>query len=688
MIRRLLVANRGEIARRIFTTCRRLGIQTVAVHSDVDTDEPHVIDADLAVHLSGNAPGRTYLNIAGIIEAAVRAGADAVHPGYGFLAENAEFAQAVIDAGLVWVGPQPKAIAAMGSKLDAKALLAEAGVPVLASWIDPREVSGFPVLVKASAGGGGRGMRIVADADGLVPALASAAREASVAFGDPAVFCERYVEGGRHIEIQIMADTHGRVVALGERECSIQRRHQKIIEESPSTAVDETLRATLCATAIATAQAVSYVGAGTVEFLLAPDGEFFFLEMNTRLQVEHPVTECVTGLDVVHLQLLVAEGEPLPFDQVPAPSGHAIEARLYAEDPAEGWLASSGRVHRFAVPTPPGVRVDSGVADGSTVSIHYDSMLAKVIAWAPTRTAAARLLATALAGTEVHGVATNRDLLVRVLRSAEFLDGATDTGFLDQHPEVFAPILAATDRRLAGLAAALAGVAVRRRNAAWAALSPLWRNVASQPAAVAYDAPAGPLAVTYHFDRTGVLAAWSAVDAEGATSSNDVDLEVLSYRSDEVVLRVDGVRRVVRVHGLAPTWYVDSPAGSVALVERPRFAVADAAVAVGSLIAPMPAAVGRVAVVVGQPVAAGDVLFTLEAMKLEHAVLAPHAGIVTHLPVQPGHQVTAGSVLAVVTPHEIDDTQSNPEDTQSNPEGTQSNPRARAPRTQRAPTRR
>ncbi|MDT7643139.1 MAG: propionyl-CoA carboxylase alpha chain, partial [Pseudonocardiales bacterium] len=354
MITNLLVANRGEIARRVFRTCSALGIGTVAVYSDADADAPHVADADAAVRLPGNAPGDTYLRADLLVKAAAEAGADAVHPGYGFLSENAAFARAVTDAGLTWVGPPPSAIETMGSKVESKRLMAAAGVPVLPE-LAVAEVTeaDLPVLVKASAGGGGRGMRIVSALAELADAVASASAEAGSAFGDPTVFCERYLATGRHIEVQVLADAHGTVWALGERECSIQRRHQKVIEEAPSPLVDDTTRARLCDAAVAAARAVDYVGAGTVEFLAAtaPDGTvaFYFLEMNTRLQVEHPVTECVTGLDLVALQLSVAEGTPLPPGGPPEFTGHAIEVRLYAEDPALDWQPQSGTLHRFAV---------------------------------------------------------------------------------------------------------------------------------------------------------------------------------------------------------------------------------------------------------------------------------------------------------------------------------------------------
>ncbi len=672
MIRRLLVANRGEIARRVFATCRAMGVETVAVYSDSDADAPHVAEADYAVHLPGNAPTSTYLRGDLLIAAARKCGADAVHPGYGFLSENADFARAVIDAGLTWVGPSPKAIAMMGSKLEAKSLLADVGVPMLPTAVEPEQVDAFPVLVKASAGGGGRGMRIVRDRESLAEAVAAARREAASAFGDGTVFCERYVERARHIEVQIMADSHGNVVTLGERECSIQRRHQKIIEETPSPAVDPSLRDRLCAAAIAAARAVSYVGAGTVEFLLAPTGEFFFLEMNTRLQVEHPVTECVVGVDLVRLQLIVAEGGPLPFNGPPPLRGHAIEVRLYAEDPAYAWMPSTGTLHRFDVPgvthafgplPAPGLRLDSGVVDGSVVGVHYDPMLAKLIAWAPTRAEAARMLSNALARARFHGVTTNRDLLVRVLRHSAFLSGGTDTGFLDRHPEVFAPLLSSVDAvRLSCLAAALAGAARRAKSATLPGLPSGWRNVPSALQTVVYEGPTGTIEVGYRLDRSNDLAAWAVrrVDPEDiglpgaaldpAGAPDHPPAEILSATGDQVVLDVAGVRLQFSVHEVGPVSYVDSSEGSVTLTELPRYPLPVAEQPEGSLIAPLPGAVGRVLVVPGQRVAAGELLLTVEAMKLEHPVHAPTDGVISDLRVTAGSQVESGALLAVLTP--------------------------------------
>ncbi|MEU0571198.1 biotin carboxylase N-terminal domain-containing protein, partial [Nonomuraea sp. NPDC005983] len=430
MITRLLVANRGEIARRVFRTCRSLGIETVAVFSDPDADAPHVAEADHAVRLSGAKPAETYLDIDRILHACRVTGADAVHPGYGFLSENAAFARAVLEAGLVWVGPAPSAIAAMGSKIEAKRLMAEAGVPVLPSLTAESPESAeweYPVLVKASAGGGGRGMRVVRDAGELARELASAERESLAAFGDGTVFVEPLLEGARHVEVQVLADQHGTVWALGERECSVQRRHQKVVEECPSPGIGQEMRERLQDAAVRAARKIGYVGAGTVEFLVKGD-RVAFLEMNTRLQVEHPVTELVYGVDLVRLQLEVAEGRALP-GRVPEPSGHAVEIRLYAEDGR--YLPQTGVLRLFEVPGE--VRVDAGVESGSVVSPYYDAMLAKVIAYGETRAEALRKLVTSLRRARLHGLATNRDLLLGILTSREFQLGETHTGLLDQH---------------------------------------------------------------------------------------------------------------------------------------------------------------------------------------------------------------------------------------------------------------
>jgi propionyl-CoA carboxylase alpha chain len=637
MIGTVLVANRGEIARRVFRTCRALGLSTVAVYSDPDAGEPHVTEADAAVRLPGSAIQDTYLRADLMIEAAERAGADAIHPGYGFLSENADFARAVLAAGLTWIGPPPEAIAAMGSKIEAKKLMAAAGVPVLAE-LDEVTEKDLPVLVKASGGGGGRGMRVVRVLSELTAAIESAAAEAAAAFGDGTVFCEPYIQRGHHVEVQILADEHGTVWTVGERECSIQRRHQKIIEEAPSPLVTRTpgLRERLFEAAISAARAVGYVNAGTVEFLAdgsasQDGGRFWFLEMNTRLQVEHPVTEAVTRLDLVALQLQIAAGHRLAAEP-PAVTGHAIEARLYAEDPAAGWQPQAGPVHLLAID--PALRVEPGVAAGSVVTTHYDPLLAKVIAWAGDRERAAAVLARGLATARIHGPVTNRDLLVRVLRHPDFLAGRTDTAFLGTHPEVAAPLADNSKIEVSALAAALADAARRQRDATvLAGLPSGWRNVPSQPQVVRYDGAE----VRYRLDRGRLV-----LDGEQR-------VELVSMRPDWVELEIAGVRRAFEVADYGDIVCVDSALGAVTLVPLPRFPDPAARVAPGSLLAPMPGTVVRVAVAQGDRVAAGQPLLWLEAMKMQHCMSAPPSGgVVSELLVRVGEQVTAGEPLAVI----------------------------------------
>jgi propionyl-CoA carboxylase alpha chain len=646
----VLVANRGEIARRVFRTCRDLGITTVAVYSDADADSPHVAAADAAIRLPGDTAAETYLGADLIIAAARATGADAIHPGYGFLSENADFARAVEAAGLTWIGPPHASIEQMGSKSEAKKVMAAAGVPVLVErHPDAVTESDLPVLIKASAGGGGRGMRIVRALSDLPGQLQAARSEAAAAFGDATVFCEPYLETGRHIEVQVMADRHGAIWAVGERECSIQRRHQKVVEEAPSPLVERTegMRAELFAASIKAAEAIGYVGAGTVEFLADESGRFFFLEMNTRLQVEHPVTECTTGLDLVQLQLDVAEGRSLPAEQ-PVPQGHSIEVRLYAEDPAEDWQPQSGTVRRihvpgvsaeFTVPHSSGLRMDCGVVDGSVVGVFYDPMLAKVISWAPDRADAARRLASALARAEIHGLTTNRDLLVRVLRHPEFLAGNTDTAFFDRHGlDTLSEPLADKDAiALSALVAALAGAAANRERATvLAGLPSGWRNVYAQPQIRQYEGGGERHSVSYRLDR-GVL---TAAGHDGVT--------LVSSTPQQVVLAIDGVRRAFDVKAYPGLVHVDSNLGPVALHTVERFADPSAHVAPGSLVAPMPGTVVRVAVTIGDAVERGQPLLWLEAMKMEHAIAAPVTGSVAELPVSPGQQVEVGAVLAVL----------------------------------------
>ena len=648
-ITRVLVANRGEIARRVFATCRRLGLGTVAVYTEPDAEAPHVTEADARVRL---AKTNDYLNAEAIIAAARAAGADAVHPGYGFLSENAEFAAAVQEAGLIWVGPPVDAVRAMGSKIESKKLMAAAGVPVLEE-LDPDTVTEaqLPVLVKASAGGGGRGMRVVRELSALPGEVAAAQREAQSAFGDPTVFCERYLPTGHHVEVQVVADTHGSVWAVGERECSIQRRHQKIIEEAPSPLVERTpgMRAKLFDAARLAAGAIGYAGAGTVEFLADDDGEFYFLEMNTRLQVEHPVTEETTGLDLVELQLEVAGGGRLDAEP-PAAKGYSIEARLYAEDPAHGWQPQAGLVHTIDVPgvraqfgslgRRTGIRLDSGIVDGSTVSIHYDPMLAKVISYAPTRRQAALVLADALARARLHGVRTNRELLVNVLRHRAFLDGATDTAFFDTHglAELSAPLADGAAVRLSAVAAALADAAHNRAAATvFGSIPSGWRNVASGYQVKAYRSDDdAEHRIEYRFSRTGLaLPHYPAV-------------HLVSSTLDQVVLADDGVDHSFAVSRYGDDVYVDSARGPVHLVALPRFPEPGSAVAQGSLVAPMPGNVIRLGAQVGDTVTAGQPDQWLEAMKMEHTITAPSDGVLTELNVDAGQQVEVGAVLARV----------------------------------------
>ncbi|MEU8892172.1 biotin carboxylase N-terminal domain-containing protein [Streptomyces sp. NPDC048442] len=634
MISSVLVANRGEIACRVFRTCAELGISTVAVHSDPDADALHTRTADASVRLPGAAPADTYLRGDLVVKAALAAGADAVHPGYGFLSENADFARAVQDAGLTWIGPPPEAIDAMASKTRAKDLMAKAGVPLLAP-VDPATATAadLPLLLKAAAGGGGRGMRVVRELAHIEDELTAAAAEARSAFGDGEVFAEPYVERGRHIEVQVLADTHGTVWALGTRDCSLQRRHQKVIEEAPAPRLPDGLRTSLHDAATAAARAVGYVGAGTVEFLVDAEGRAYFLEMNTRLQVEHPVTEAVFGIDLVALQLRVAEGEALPAEP-PQPQGHAVEARLYAEDPAHGWQPQTGPLHTLEVPEGPGLRLDTGYIGGDRVSIHYDPMLAKVVAWAPTRAEAVRRLAQALVRAKVHGPVTNRDLLVASLRHPEFLSGHQDTGFYDRH------LAALTEERpgeeLAAVAAALADAA--RRGSRFGGG---WRNVPSQPQTKTY----GSHKVRYRRDRDG----WTVEDAEDAEGAEGID-RVVSVAADRVTLEVAGVQKrfLIEVHG--DQVYVDTPTGAHTLTAAPRFPDPTARTAPGSLLAPMPGTVVRVAegLTEGAQVVAGQPLLWLEAMKMEHRIVAPASGTLTALHVAPGRQVEVGALLAVV----------------------------------------
>ncbi|GAA2849737.1 acetyl/propionyl-CoA carboxylase subuit alpha [Actinoplanes cyaneus] len=620
MIRKLLVANRGEIARRIFRTCRALGVETVAVHAEMS--DLHAAEADAAVVVE------SFLNIDQIVEAARRSGADAVHPGYGFLSENAGFARAVEAAGLIWIGPTPDAIEAMGDKIRAKKLVSAAGVPVL----DGDDT--FPLLIKAAAGGGGRGMRVVTDPGTLRSELAGASAEAQSAFGDGTVFTEPYLPQARHVEVQVLGDQHGRIWVAGDRDCSVQRRHQKIVEEAPAPGLPDTVRAELHRHALAAAEAVGYRSAGTVEFLVDGD-RIFFLEMNTRLQVEHPVTEAVTGLDLVAWQVAIAEGRALPAE--PPPSwGHAIEVRLYAEDPAAGFAPQTGRLRAFDFGAP-GIRVDSGVEAGSEVGVRYDAMLAKIIAYGPDRASAIRLLADALRRGVLHGITTNLALLRAILADDDFVAGRVDTALLDRRLAAWTSAGQDHAVRKAALAAAL-GSAVRTATSAGvqARMPVAWRNVPSQERVRTFRHAGVEHRVTYAGRGGRLESSWLP------------GVRIESAAADHVILDDHGVRETYRVTVADGGVDVDGPAGSFDLHAVPKFADPAANLAAGSLLASMPGLVVALHVAEGDQVAAGAPIVVLEAMKMQQTLTAPAAGVVSSVAVEVGRQVAAGEVLAVI----------------------------------------
>ncbi len=713
IITSVLVANRGEIARRIFRTCRLLGLQTVAVYSDADAAAPFVAEADTSVALGGLSAAESYLKVDAIIAAARQSGADAIHPGYGFLSENAAFAQAVVDAGLTWIGPTAANIRAMGTKVEAKELAQAAGVPTLPSatvgddsarWADAAASVGFPLLVKASAGGGGKGMRAVHSQADLHEAIEGAQREAAASFGDGTVFLERLLTGPRHIEIQIFGDTHGNVVHLFERECSIQRRHQKIVEEAPSSAVSADLRQQMGEASISLAKAIGYVGAGTVEYLLDADGSFYFLEMNTRLQVEHPVTECITRTDLVRWQIDVANGLPLPLsqDQITA-EGHAIEVRLYAEDPANNYMPSVGTLHRFQPAGTPGVRWDSGVETGGVVSPHYDPMLAKVISHAPTRRQAAAVLRRELQETAVHGVVTNAASLASILGDPAFLAGDTTTAFLDLHSHVMSPSLSGVVRN-AHVAAVIVARAHRHRSTdtRWGFAPSGWRNLGTQGQrftavgagveAVLGSGGAGSSAdggvvadgrAVVEYRLVGDSLTWlvheSADQAAGSGSAGGSAAESAAAESAAVESAASGsaggfaggsARVVARGEGAwlvtgdtgqsfvvsvgsvvsaeSERWWANTAHGQTSIEIAPRFTVPSALAAGSGTAAPVPGRIVAVRVSVGDVVEEGQVLVVLEAMKMEHTIRASGSATVTEVRVAAGDQVDARQVLVVL----------------------------------------
>jgi propionyl-CoA carboxylase alpha chain len=640
----LLIANRGEIARRVIRGARAMGIRTVAVYVDADAGAPFVADADEAVRLP-----ESYLDGKAILDAAQATGAEAIHPGYGFLSENPGFAADVTAAGLVWVGPSPEVIEQMGDKLAAKALAEKAGVPTLPGSEDPQagDEVGYPLLVKAVAGGGGKGMRIVESPGELEEAVVAARREAASGFGDDRVFLERYVARARHIEIQILGDAHGSVVHLGERECSIQRRHQKILEESPSPRVDAALREVMGEAALRLARVLGYQSAGTVEFLLDDEtGEYFFLEVNTRLQVEHPVTEAVTGIDLVREQLRIASGQPLGYGQSDITfEGAAIEARLYAEDPENDFLPAIGTLIAFEPAASPEVRWDSGVAQGSVIGVDFDPMLAKVIAHAPTRAEAAGRLALALERTHLGGVTTNRDFLAATLRSAEFLAGDTTTDFIDRvAPPRSLELPEADLEHLARLAALWIRGANHRAAAVLGQTPAGWRNSRMPDQEVVLARGDSDVKVSYRTLRGGRLRFADGTHARvHAWRTGGIDAEIAGRRSRVQITRADD--RLV----------VLGPRGDVEFDIRPRFILPGAEDATtGGFVAKMPGKVIDLRVQAGERVSAGQTLVVLEAMKMEHPMSAAEDGVVTEVRVELGEQVESGTLLLVFEPDAAD----------------------------------
>jgi len=670
MFDKILIANRGEIACRVAATARRLGIRTVAVYSDVDAQSLHVAVCDEAIRIGAAAPRASYLNGAAILDAAKRAGAQAIHPGYGFLSENETFAADCARAGVVFIGPPPAAIAAMGSKSAAKTIMARAGVPVVPGYHDDdqdpallaREAAriGFPVLIKATAGGGGKGMKVAASAAEFAGALASAQREAKASFGDDRMLVERYLRAPRHIEIQVFADTHGNVVHLFERDCSVQRRHQKVLEEAPAPGMDAERRRAMGDAATAAAKAIGYVGAGTVEFIAEQDGTFYFMEMNTRLQVEHPVTEMITGLDLVEWQLRVAAGEPLPAAQSAlAIHGHAIEARIYAEDPDRGFLPSIGRISHWRMPVAGnGVRVDTGFREGDDVSPFYDPLLAKVIAWGEDRARARAALLNALDQCEVTGVTTNVAFLERVVAHHAFASGRLDTGLIDTNRDaLLAPASAAPDR--AWIAAALSEYqaiecAARASSAGaadpyspWHAADAWWNGTATHRIAITLADASGQRTVSVKPNDDGSVTLGGDVEARTVRAdTRDGRLFVAAQRGGAPDVEASFAASVVRDGNVL---HVFSPAARARLSRVDPLAHADdEAGHPGHLAAPMSGTVVAVMVKPGDSVEKGAPLVVLEAMKMEHTIAAPTAGVVVAVNYGVGDRVAEGADLVDV----------------------------------------
>ncbi|WP_329399072.1 acetyl/propionyl/methylcrotonyl-CoA carboxylase subunit alpha [Streptomyces melanogenes] len=646
----VLVANRGEIAVRVIRTLRALGVRSVAVFSDADADARHVREADTAVRIGPAAASESYLSIDRLLEAAARSGAQAVHPGYGFLAENAAFARACAEAGLVFIGPPADAISLMGDKIRAKETVKAAGVPVVpgssgsgltdGQLADAAREIGMPVLLKPSAGGGGKGMRLVRDEAALADEIAAARREARASFGDDTLLVERWIDRPRHIEIQVLADGHGNVVHLGERECSLQRRHQKIIEEAPSVLLDEETRAAMGEAAVQAARSCGYAGAGTVEFIVPGNdpSSYYFMEMNTRLQVEHPVTELITGLDLVEWQVRVAAGEELPYGQEDITlTGHAIEARICAEDPSRGFLPSGGTVLALREPQGDGVRTDSGLSEGTEVGSLYDPMLSKVIAYGPDRATALRKLRAALADTVTLGVPTNAGFLRRLLAHPDVVAGDLDTGLVEREADSLVPEGVPEE--------VYAAAALVRREGLRPSATGAWLDPFSVPSGWRMGGEPAPLAFPFRVPGLEPVTHVVRGSAAGRVSPGLVSVEL------------DGLTHTfTTVPSPEGTWLGRDGDSWHVLDHDPVAASLTGAARGGldTLAAPMPGTVTVVKVAVGDEVDAGQSLLVVEAMKMEHVISAPHAGTVTELDVSPGSTVAMDQVLAVVTPKEED----------------------------------
>ena len=652
-IKKLLVANRGEIARRIMRTAHDMGISTVAIFAEGDAQAPFVNEADTAIFLEGRTSTETYLDVEKVINACKRSGADAVHPGYGFLSENEGFAQAIIDAGIKWIGPSPKVIGLMGDKLSAKNLMTEAGVPTLPAIeitdsvdvLKAADEIGYPVLVKASAGGGGRGMRIVETKGDLEAAVEGAKREALNSFGDDTVFLEKWLDVSRHVEIQILGDTHGNLVHCFERECSIQRRHQKVIEEAPSPAVTEDIRERMGAAAIAAAKKLGYSSAGTVEFLLSGD-EFWFLEVNARLQVEHPVTEEIIGKDLVREQIRVAEGEALSFNQEELSiNGHAIEARLYAENPEKNFLPSPGPVIAWEPSTIGRARFDSGVETGSIITTEFDPMIAKVTVHAPTRREAAARLARVLETTRIQGLTTNRDFLVNTLRTDEYIAGDTTTDFIERvNPDRVIP----KDQEALQSAAIAIAIESQAKRRAHAKINKRirggWRNSTMPNEELTLEAYGEEIKLNYKSNRD------NSFNFSFEETSHVV--KVINSGHGSVEIDKDGQRSQYTLDKIGDEWLVHSTFCDFEFRELPRYPISSSDDFGGGLVAPMPGAILSIDIKPGDSVKKGDVLVILEAMKMEHRITAPRDGIVGSVQAEVGEQVENEQLLVTLEDEE------------------------------------